>query len=119
MALVSLVGFPSDMAAQIAGQLAKEDCAASRRQGSRDVLPGSDAVFVWAEGGGTWLREVCETRAAHPDKFLMVITPIPDCGIWLDALDAGANDYSCLAPDSRQISWIRHLAAEPRRARVH
>ena len=104
------------MAAQIASRLAREDCAAAGRADSHEVSPESDAVFVWAENGGTWLRDLCDARAAFPDKFLLVVTRQPDSGIWLDALDAGANDYSCLAPDPRQINWIRHLATHPRHA---
>ncbi len=75
------------------------------RVGSIAELQPDVAAFVSGDSAG-WLETVREIRAMYPRIFLVVVTRIPDSAKWLDALEAGANDYCSRPLDRQQVGWL-------------
>ena len=69
------------------------------------LLPGAAAARVCADRDG-WLGDICEIRAISPHMVLIVVTSLPEHTIWLDPLEAGANDYACMPLDRQQLRWL-------------
>ncbi|HTS63282.1 MAG TPA: hypothetical protein VMH28_14750 [Candidatus Acidoferrales bacterium] len=65
------------------------------------VLDHTDANVVFASG-----NTLGEVRARRPELPVVVVARIPEVNDWLDALDAGANDY-CGGPfEPTQVRWV-------------
>lgn len=105
MLAITLIGFSENAAAQITTDLAADGYEASRRRDGIAISPDVAAAFVCADRDG-WLDDVCEIRAVCPRLILIVVTHLPEQAIWLDALEAGANDYTCMPLDRRQLQWL-------------
>lgn len=103
MTSANVIGFPENDT-RMTDALAANGFAASPVRSASDLHPGA-AVFLSGDMDG-WLDTLRETRALYPRTFLVVVTRIPDAGKWLDALEAGADDYGSLPLDSKQMQWI-------------
>ncbi|HEV2448335.1 MAG TPA: response regulator [Candidatus Sulfopaludibacter sp.] len=68
-------------------------------------LKSADAVFC--NGDCPAYRSVmCRIRDLRPDVPIVVVTRLPESEKWLDALEAGADDY-CSAPfEPLHVRWI-------------
>jgi DNA-binding response OmpR family regulator len=74
---------------------------------------GADAVFCNGDSPG-YVSVLRQIRGLRPDLPIIVVTRLPESDKWLNALEAGADDY-CSAPfESVQVRWI--LAAVMSRA---
>ena len=82
-----------------------EECRSSVADSSADIIfcsPDSDRVRA--------------LRATHPRAFIIAASRLPDVSDWLDAIEAGANDY-CASPfEPAQVRWmlessLRHHSA--------
>ena len=79
----------------------------------RSAASGSGADVIFCAPDGDRVRDL---RAAHPHAFIIAASRLPDVSDWLDAIEAGANDY-CASPfEPTQVRWIlesglRHHAA--------
>lgn len=70
-----------------------------------DEVESADLIFCSAVGAQ--LRSVLE-MARRKDKTppVIVVSRLPEVSRWLDAMEAGANDY-CAAPfELKQLGWI-------------
>lgn len=114
MRLISLIGFPDDIAEELMSQLARQGCRTARYRRADELQDEPAAVFICADRPG-WLETICELRATWSRIFLVAVTRAPDHEKWLDALDAGANDYCAMPLDSRQFAWL--LRREPQKQR--
>ena len=103
MTPVQIIGFPEEDS-RVAEGLAANGCYA-RRIGRTSELQADRAVFVYGDNAG-WLELLREIRALHPSTFLVVVTRIPDSSKWLEALEAGANDYCSLPLERQQVQWL-------------
>jgi hypothetical protein len=112
MSLASLIAFPSDVVELITPMLVKSEWNIAVGPRVKDVHPESTTVFLWGHIDDL-PKELFDLRAQHPNKFIVVGTSCPDQGTWLDALEAGANDYFCGPPEYEQIKWILRLADKP------
>jgi DNA-binding NtrC family response regulator len=72
---------------------------------------GADVIFCSADRD-----RVRGLRSTNPRAFIIAASRLPDVSDWLDAIEAGANDY-CASPfEPSQVRWIlesslRHHAA--------
>ena len=80
----------------------------SQRRDAIALSPDAVAAFVCADRDG-WQEDLLEIRAVYPRLILIVVTRLPEHTIWLDALEAGANDYGCMPLDRRQLQWLFRL----------
>lgn len=89
------------------------DCAALVRRS------GACAVFFGGGGGSCReLRNALGELAGPPALIAVSREPAPD--LWLDALDAGADDYCAQPFDSTQLRWLLEGARlRPAVAYVH
>ena len=93
---------------KLADELAHALTACCRRIDRADADPagsarmrGADVIFCRADVG-----DVRRLKAANPDTAVIVASRLPEVSDWLDALDAGAQDY-CAAPFERvQVRWV-------------
>ncbi len=99
MPLICLIGFPDDAASDLTAFLAERGCEI-HRQKAFDEAQAVDAIFVCADTPG-WLETICHARAIHKRTLRL-----PDHEKWLDALEAGANDYFSRSLDSQQFEWL-------------
>lgn len=105
MRSVDLMNFPDNLAQDLATRLAAADCRVNRRRYTSGIPADTVATLVNGDSAD-WLRVVQEIRGVRPDIFVVVVTGLPDYTKWLEALEAGADDYCCLPLDSRQIGWL-------------
>jgi DNA-binding response OmpR family regulator len=72
-----------------------------------DSVDGADLIFCSAVGAQ--LRSVLEmarSKGDSPAPPVVVVSRLPEVSRWLDAMEAGANDY-CAAPfELKQLGWI-------------
>lgn len=79
-------------------------------------MAGADAVFCNGDSPSycALLRQIRDLRPYLP---VVVVTRLPESEKWLNALEAGADDY-CSAPfERRQVRWI--LSSVLGRAAIH
>lgn len=105
MLAITLIGFSEDAADQITADLAAEGYDVSRERDSTALSPDAAAAFICGDRDG-WQRDLSEIRAIYPRLILVVVTRLPEHTIWLDALEAGANDYACMPLDRQQLRWL-------------
>ena len=107
MAHVTLLGFPSDLAAQLRRALT-QDSHTVERKGSAAQRKGetpSGVIFVCGDAPD-FMATLSEVRKKEPGVPVVVATRLPETKHWLDALEAGASDY-CGAPfETTQVRWI-------------
>lgn len=119
MRQIELIDFPDDVAERLAVSLMAEGYQARCRQSVSDADCHADAIILCGDGNH-WRQNVSDIRYLHGGKFLVVATRLPDHNKWLDALEAGADDYCCAPLDARQIGWlvernsVVELSYEPR-----
>lgn len=66
-----------------------------------DGLGGADVIFCRAD-----VDQVRRLKSANPNSAVIVASRLPEVSDWLDALEAGAEDY-CAAPFERsQVRWV-------------
>jgi len=105
MLAITLIGFSDDAAGQITADLAADGYKVSRKRDVIALSPNIAAAFVCGDRNG-WQRDLREIRAIYPHLILIVVTRLPEQTIWLDALEAGANDYACMPLDRQQLRWL-------------
>jgi DNA-binding response OmpR family regulator len=49
---------------------------------------------------------VRELRISHPNASIVVVSRLPEVMDWLDAIEAGADDYCAPPFEPVQIRWI-------------
>lgn len=105
MRVISLIDFPDNLTADLVSLSAHLGCEITRQDHADEIPNDAAAVFVCGDRAG-WLEKICHIRATHGRMFVVIATRLPDHEKWLDALEAGANDY-CGAPvDTRQFEWL-------------
>jgi DNA-binding response OmpR family regulator len=107
MSRVTLLGLPEDLERALANILREEEHKVIRKLHLQDLQhgPKPGVIFISADNPEfrTTIRHLRETE---PTLAVVAVTRMPGTSQWLDALDAGANDY-CGAPFERvQIRWI-------------
>lgn len=117
MRLISLVNFPDDTAMVLTSGLARLGFQTVRTDEPDELGTDGATVFVWGEKAG-FLNAVKQIRALHRKTFIIVATDLPDYGKWLDALEAGANDYCCMCQDAQKLGWMllpeaQFMSSEP------
>jgi len=112
--LIGLIGFPVDSSDCPGAALAGCGYKVAKVNNIDELPVDAAAIFVCGDRPG-WLETVCEARAAHGRTFLVVATRLPDYEKWLDALEAGANDYCCTPLDAKQLGWLLRRDAQPPR----
>ena len=73
-----------------------------------DELEGvEEADLVFCSALGTQLRHVLQVTQQGPARPpVIVVSRLPEVSRWLDAMEAGANDY-CAAPfEKKHLGWI-------------
>lgn len=105
MRVIGLIGFPDHIAAELTAQLARQGYRVSQHRRADELQVQPAAVFVCGDSTG-WLETICEVRAMYSRVFLVAVTRASDHEKWLDALDAGANDYCAMPLDDRQFEWL-------------
>jgi len=113
--LISLIGFPDDIGGDLAAFLARHGCHTIRHESAHELPNAPAAVFISGDRA-RWLETICHVRGTHSRVFIVFATRLPDHEKWLDALDAGANDYCCLPLDGQQFAWLFRRDAQPHRA---
>lgn len=98
-----LTGLESTLAAELDFALRSQGCRAA------DRLRSADIVFCPAEC--TALESVLTRSAGRP---VIAVSRYPETHQWLDALEAGAADYSVAPFEDVQIRWLldRHACAQ-------
>ncbi len=93
-----LYALAPDLASDLAGALAPV-CREVRSV--NDMPAGASIIFCPSS-----LDCVTRLRAAEPQATIIVVSRHPEVNDWLDAIEAGADDY-CAAPfESSQLQWI-------------
>lgn len=105
MRSVDLMDFPDDVARELTNGLTAAQCRVNRRRHVGGIPTDTVAALVHGDRPD-WLSMVRQIRVYRPDIFLVVVTRLPDHSKWLDALEAGADDYCCLPLDRQQIGWL-------------
>jgi CheY-like chemotaxis protein len=73
-----------------------------------DLPRGARVVFCPSN-----LDDVTRLRAAEPQTAIIVVSRHPEINDWLDAIEAGANDY-CAAPfETSQLQWLLQTCQRP------
>ena len=103
MLAITLIGFSEETADQITTDLAVGGYEVSRTRDATTLSPDAAAAFVCGDRD-RWERDLGEIRAIYPHLVLIVVTRVPEHTIWLDALEAGANDYACMPLDRQQLN---------------
>lgn len=115
MRLISLIGFPDDIAGDLTDLLVRHGYRTTRDENTHELPEAPAAIFVSGDRAG-WLETICQVRATHSRMFIVVATRLPDHEKWLDALDAGASDYCSMPLDAQQFMWLFRRDAQPHRA---
>jgi DNA-binding NarL/FixJ family response regulator len=105
MRFISLIDFSDTQAADLSALSARMGFGVTRQNHPDDIPKDAAAVFVCGDRTG-WLEKICQIRATHGRMFVVIATRQPDHEKWLDALEAGANDYCCAPLDCRQFEWL-------------
>lgn len=103
MIFVQALGFP-ESDDRIIVELALHGCIATRVDSIATLRPDLP-VFVCGDAAG-WITRVIEIRDIRPRVFVLVVTTIPDTSKWLDALEAGADDYCAFPLDGGQMRLL-------------
>ena len=114
MPVISLIGFPDNLVEGLMALSAHLGFEITRQNNPDEIPKDAAAAFVCGDRAG-WLENICEVRSTHSRMFLVIATRRPDHEKWLDALEAGANDYCCTPIDARQFAWLlrRDLESKP------
>lgn len=107
MAKIICAGLEECVQTDLARVLGDEGHEVVIRDAAHDAAPidGADAVFCNGDcpSYAALLRQI---RGLRPYLPVVVVTRLPESEKWLNALDAGADDY-CSAPFERgQVRWI-------------
>ena len=116
MARVTLLALPEDLERPLTQVLREEAHKVIRKLHLQDLRhgPKSAALFLSADDPD-FRATLSQLRESHPKLPVIAVTRVPQTAHWLDALDAGANDY-CGAPFERvQIRWILDSVIRPER----
>lgn len=107
MSRVALLGIPDDLGGELAQVLRSESHQVSRKLYVQDLQRGVKADIVFISGDDSDFQNTIRLlREAEPRLPIVAVTREPGAARWLDALEAGANDY-CGAPfDRLQVQWI-------------
>lgn len=102
-----LWGLDSRLAGALSDALCRCNCAIGTTEAPADVL--------FCPASGDVIRQA---RTRLPGVPVIVVSPDSDQRRWLDALEAGANDY-CTAPfEMIQLRWLLDRHAQLRRAQL-
>lgn len=113
--LISLINFTDNLAEDLAAVCAPLGCEIRRHDAADQIPANAAAAFVCGDRAG-WLENICRIRSIHDRMFLVIATDRPDHEKWLDALEAGANDYCCTPVESDQFAWLLRRDLERRPA---
>lgn len=102
---VDLIDFPDDLAQSITTRLRAESCCVNRRRHIGEIKADTVAVLLWGDAPD-WLTLLGDIRAYRPDVLLIVVTRLADHDKWLDALEAGADDYCRLPLEQQHVQWL-------------
>lgn len=98
-----------------------EELAQELRQGlvnvcgemhSQSVPHGNDCLNMIKDSAVTLIfcgpdsELVSELRTSHPNASIVVVSRLPEVMDWLDAIEAGADDYCAPPFEAVQIRWI-------------
>ena len=103
MIFAQALGFP-EYDDRIIDELAILGCVVNRVESIAEIRPDMP-VFVCGDVTG-WIQEVIDIRNIRPRVFVVVVTRIPDTSKWLDALEAGADDYCAFPLDGHQMRLL-------------
>ena len=92
MPAIVLPGFPDKPAGEMAATLEVEGFSVTCEMNTGSIQREIEAAFMW-----------CETTGLPRRRWIVKR--------WLDALDAGANDYCCVPLDTRQCAWVLRLGS--------
>ena len=105
---VMIYGLEGQLATELLDAVAKLGVPVDR-QAFRDAqecrLSAADSVtdIIFCSPDSDRVRAL---RASHPTAFIIAASRLPDVSDWLDAIEAGANDY-CASPfEPTQVRWI-------------
>jgi hypothetical protein len=99
-----LYGLEDQLADELAAALAP--CCERVHKAMTDAtatprVRGADVIFCRAE-----VDQVRRLKRANPNSSVIVASRLPEVSDWLDALEAGAEDY-CAAPfEGIQVRWV-------------
>jgi DNA-binding response OmpR family regulator len=105
MTSIHLIDFPERLADPLEASLVAAGWRVNRMTYPAAIDPNPAAIFVCGESGA-WLQTLRQIRNSHPGSLLVVATRLADQVKWLDALEAGADDYCCLPLAQREIVWL-------------
>ena len=114
MLAITLIGFSDNEADQTTTDLVADGYEVSQRRDAVALSPRTAAALVCADRDG-WQQDLLDIRAGYPHLILIVVTRLAEHTIWLDALEAGANDYGCMPLDRRQLQWLSDCPLKVRR----
>jgi DNA-binding response OmpR family regulator len=107
MATILLLGLESTLAedlSRVLTQLGQSVQTAALGSGAQE----SDLNLIFAPAAD--LSAVLRERPGVP---VIVVSRLPECSAWLDALEQGAADY-CGAPfEARQVRWLLNSSLAP------
>jgi DNA-binding response OmpR family regulator len=97
-----LYGLDDQLADELAQTLATCCRDVDRADGDTAArVRGADVIFCRAE-----VDQVRRLKSVNPRSAVIVASRLPEVSDWLDALEAGAEDY-CAAPFERaQVRWV-------------
>ncbi len=116
MSSLALLDLSEDLGNQLTQVLLEESHQVSRKRSVSDLRggPGPSAVFISSDSL-EYSQTLSLLRETYPHLPVIVVSRLPDCKQWLDALDAGASDY-CGAPfEPIQLHWILNSVLAPGR----
>ena len=106
MSRVVLLGIAEDLAEQLSRVLQEEAHTVCRCQSFEDARSAEPDVVFLSGDAPDLISGLSDIRQAAPALPIVVVTRLPESARWLDALEAGAQDY-CGAPFERvQLRWI-------------
>lgn len=106
MRLISLVNFPDDgTTANLTSVLNRLGFVTKRGESPDQLEVDGVPVFVWGECAG-FLEVIRQIRMKQRKTFIIIATHLPDYTKWLDALEAGANDYCCVSLTADKMGWL-------------
>jgi DNA-binding NtrC family response regulator len=111
MAKIVLIGLEQAAAGQICRAL-EVDSHQVEHQPQDTVIRGlQDADIVFAGGEPShYMPLLMQVRETMPTLPFVVVTRIPETSAWLDALEAGATDYSSTPIEKRHMQWLMESA---------
>lgn len=107
MANILLLGMDPEPADQLSQVLAREGHRVWLATSLKDAPEECAADLVFSDSReGLWRGVLRQLQADRPEVPLIVVTRFPQIELWLDALEAGAQDY-CAAPfEPAHLGWI-------------